>query len=51
VPGFYAPAATVSLNLNADIKPLKRGMSVEEALAIMQDVAPISDDPTVVSEQ
>ena len=51
VPGFYAPAATVSLNLNADIKPLKRGMSVEEALAIMQDVAPTSDDPTVVSEQ
>ena len=38
---------TVSLNLNADIKPLKRGMSVDEALAIMQEVAPLP----VVSEQ
>lgn len=56
VPGFYAPAASVSLNLNADIKPLKRGMSVEEALAIMQEVAPTADaaaadDSNVVSEQ
>jgi len=51
VPGFYAPAATVSLNLNADIKPLKRGMSVEEALAIMAEVAPTTDDSNVVSEQ
>jgi hypothetical protein len=50
---------SVSLNLNADIKPLKRGMSVEEALAIMQEIAPTAtdvlpapaDDPTVVSEQ
>src|SRR6185437_1850374 len=37
VPGFYAPAASVSLNLNANIPPLKRGMTVEEALAIMED--------------
>ena len=51
VPGFYAPAATVSLNLNANLKPLKRGMSVEEALAIMQEVAPTTDDANVVSEQ
>jgi hypothetical protein len=47
VPGFYAPTSSVSLNLNADIKPLKRGMTVEEALAIMQEVAPVSDDSTV----
>jgi hypothetical protein len=53
VPGFYAPDRSVSLNLNADIKPLKRGMTVEEALAIMQEVAPLSEpnDPNVVSEQ
>lgn len=50
---------SVSLNLNADIPPLKRGLSVEEALAIMQEIAPTADaalpapvdDPTVVSEQ
>jgi phage terminase small subunit len=44
---------SVSLNLNADIKPLKRGMTVEEALAIMEEVAPLSepDDPNVVSQQ
>ncbi len=51
VPGFYAPAASVSLNLNADIKPLKRGMTVEEALAIMQEIAPTTEDTDVVSEQ
>lgn len=46
---------SVSLNLNADIKPLKQGMSVEEALAIMQEIAPTADaaapDDSVVSEQ
>jgi hypothetical protein len=46
---------SVSLNLNADIKPLKRGMTVEEALAIMQEIAPTADaatdDDSVVSEQ
>jgi phage terminase small subunit len=44
---------SVSLNLTAELKPLKRGMSVEEALAIMQEVAPLSEpnDPNVVSEQ
>jgi hypothetical protein len=58
VPGFYAPTSSVSLNLSAELKPLKRGMSVEEALALMQEVAPTTDtapptpnDPTVVSEQ
>lgn len=50
IPGFYAPTASVALNLNADIKPLKRNMTVEEALAIMQELAPTTDD-TVVSEQ
>ena len=51
IPGFYAPTASVALNLNADIKPLKRGMTVEEALAIMAEVAPTTDDSNVVSEQ
>lgn len=59
VPGFYAPERSVSLNLNADIKPLKRGMTVEEALTIMQEIAPTADaapnattaDDSVVSEQ
>jgi len=56
IPGFYAPTSSVSLNLNADIKPLKRGMTVEEALAIMQEIAPTADaapanHPNVVSEQ
>jgi hypothetical protein len=56
IPGFYAPDRSVSLNINADIKPLKRGMTVEEALAIMQEIAPTADaapanDPNVVSEQ
>ena len=55
VPGFYAPTSSVALNLHADVKPLKRGMSVEEALAIMQDIAPTADavrnDPSIVSEQ
>jgi hypothetical protein len=50
VPGFYAPDRSVSLNLHADLKPLKRSMSVEEALAIMQEVAPLAD-ASVVSEQ
>lgn len=51
VPGFYAPTASVALNLNADIKPLKKGMTVEEALAIIAEVAPTTDDSNVVSEQ
>jgi hypothetical protein len=51
VPGFYAPDRSVSLNLNADIKPLKRGMTLDEALAIMEEVAPTPNDPTIVSEQ
>jgi hypothetical protein len=41
---------SISLNLNADLKPLKRDMTVEEALAIMQELAPVSDD-SVVSVQ
>jgi hypothetical protein len=59
IPGFYAPAASVQLNLHADIKPLKRGLTVEEALVMMEDFAPAAtdalaapvDDPTVMSEQ
>ena len=50
IPGFYAPTHSVALNLHADIKPLKRGMSVEEALAIMQEVSPVTDE-TLVAEQ
>ena len=49
---------SVSLNLNADLRPLKRGMSVDEALAIMESIAPTEpaalpapNDPHVVSEQ
>ncbi len=41
---------SVTLNLNADIKPLKRGMTVEEALALMESIAPTTDS-TVVSDQ
>ena len=36
---------SVSLNLNADLKPLKRGMTVEEALQIMESIAPTAPDP------
>jgi hypothetical protein len=43
VPGFYAPTTSVSLNLHAEAKPLK-GLSVEEALAIMDSVAPPPPD-------
>lgn len=43
---------SVSLNLNADLKPLPKGMSVEEALAIMESVCPTTDAlPPPVSEQ
>jgi hypothetical protein len=49
---------SVSLNINADVKPLKRGMSVEEALTAMAALgvpaalpADQPDDSTVVSEQ
>jgi hypothetical protein len=53
--GVYVDRS-VSLNLNADIKPLPKGMSIEEALAIMESVSPTQDalpSPTssVVSEQ
>lgn len=50
IPGFYAPTPSVALNLHANIKPLKRGMTVDEALAIMQEVSPVTDE-TVVAEQ
>lgn len=49
---------SISLNLNADLKPLKRGMSVDEALSAMAALGlPAAlppdqpDDSTVVSEQ
>lgn len=43
---------SVSLNLNATVKPLPRGMSIEEALALMESVCPTTDAlPTPVSEQ
>lgn len=31
---------SINLNVNADLKPLKRGMTVEEALQIMESIAP-----------
>jgi hypothetical protein len=31
---------SINLNVNADLKPLKRGMSVEEALQLMESIAP-----------
>jgi len=46
---------SVSLNLNADLKPLKRGLTVEEALQIMESIAPTESAALpaldVVSEQ
>lgn len=43
---------SVSVNVNADLKPLKRGMSVEEAIALMETIAPtVPDDSSVVSDQ
>ena len=43
---------SVSLNLHATIKPLPKGMSVEEALQIMASVCPTTDAlPAPVSEQ
>jgi hypothetical protein len=40
----------VTLNLSAEIKPLKRGMTVEEAVALMESIAPTTDS-SVVSDQ
>jgi len=56
VPNFYAPSTSVNLNLNANIKPLPRGMTVAEALQVMETLAPIASpaaptDTTVVSDQ
>ncbi len=52
VPNFYAPTTSVNLNLNATVKPLKRGMTVEEALQVMETLAPTIDpDANVVSSQ
>lgn len=43
---------SVSLNLNADLKPLPANVSVEEALRMLETIAPApADDQTVVSEQ
>jgi hypothetical protein len=43
---------SVSLNLNADIKPLPANVSVEEALAMLETIAPSpADDANVVAEQ
>ena len=46
---------SISVSLSADLKPLKRGMSVEEALQIMESIAPTEPAtlpaPNVVSEQ
>ncbi len=47
--GVYVERS-VTLNLNAEIKPLKRGMSVEEAVALMESIAPTTDR-SVISDQ
>jgi hypothetical protein len=49
VPNFYAPTTSINLNINTP-QPLKRGMTVAEALQVMQTLAPTSD-ATVVSDQ
>lgn len=49
VPGFYAPATSVNLNLNAHVAPLG-DMTRDEALAFLDRIAP-QPDPSVVSEQ
>ena len=41
---------SVTLNISAEIKPLKRGMTVEEAVALMESIAPTTDS-SVVSDQ
>lgn len=52
VPGFNAPATSVNINANLDLKPLKRGMSIDEAMQILETLSPATDpDPTVVCEQ
>lgn len=40
---------SINLNVNADLKPLKRGMSVEEAVAIMESLVP-TDAPAIDAE-
>jgi hypothetical protein len=49
---------SVSLNLNADIKPLPSNVSVEDALRMLESIAPVQpddadpvSDPQVVSDQ
>lgn len=48
---------SINVNLNADLKPLKRGMSVEEAVAIMETLVPTlpapddPNDPSIVGQQ
>jgi hypothetical protein len=55
VPNFYAPTTSINLNINTP-QPLKRGMTVEEALQVMQTLAPTATgepaaDANVVSDQ
>jgi hypothetical protein len=40
VPGFYAPTSSVSLNLNANIPPLRRDMTLDEVVAAFEAVSP-----------
>jgi hypothetical protein len=43
---------SVSLNLNADIKPLPANVSIEDALRMLETIAPAPlDDATIVSDQ
>jgi hypothetical protein len=51
VPGAIAPKQSVSLTVSADLRPLKRGMSVEEALQMIESITPTDPDPSLVSEQ
>jgi hypothetical protein len=41
---------SLSVNLSAELKPLRKGLTVEEALAIMESVAPTTGG-RVVSDQ
>jgi hypothetical protein len=55
IPGFYAPDRSVTVNLNADIKPLRHDMTLDEVVAAWESISPTEALPvpedTVVSEQ
>jgi hypothetical protein len=55
VPGFYAPERTLNAHVHLDVKPLKRGMTLEEAAALWETISPTNTDDDaherVVSDQ